>query len=82
LTAAVLALLPGLETVLVPLAAAVDELFADAVAAVVEPLQQRLAAAARFFGQETEFYSKIPKPTNETNQQNVPCHPPIYNRYF
>ena len=58
MAAAVLALLPRFETVLVALAAAVDELFAHSVTAVVEPLEKRFAAGASFFGQETELYRK------------------------
>ena len=55
LAAAVLTLLPRLESVLVAIATAVDELLAHAVAALVVPLQQRLPARPTLLRQEAKF---------------------------
>ena len=63
LAAAVLALLTGKETVLVAAASVIHKLLANAVGAIVEPVQQRLVAAGRSFllGQQAEFYAKRAK---------------------
>ena len=55
LTAAALALLASGESVAVSVASAVDELLADSVVAVVEPLEVGFLARSFLLAEETEF---------------------------
>lgn len=75
LAAAVLTLLPRLESVLVAIATAVDELLAHAVAALVVPLQQRLPARPTLLRQEAKFCSEIFFDGDDVNGGGRPAAP-------